>query len=285
MNATPSTTAKCNFCGKPLETRTVTLFVKTFSAPCYGSCGCDRSAEKLESLGPVNPSSKPSGNRCPMCGGSMLLDGVTGYVSDCPDCGYSCVFGPDLEAHLAEERAERKSSPLEGTGVPRLYWDAEPDYEMAQRIMETGRGFYISGRGSGTYKTLTAARIAKAYAELGKSVRFLRSNDLLGQFKDAYGSNRPESEVFDELNGCDLLVIDDMGKENGTSWATSMLYAVVDGRYGAMKPVVVTTNYSEGQLVAKLAEEFDDSTARAIMSRLSEMTEKVAMEGPDRRLA
>lgn len=285
MNATASTTAKCNFCGKPLVVREITLFGKHFSAPFYGSCGCDMSAERLESFGPVNPSPRPSGHRCPMCGGSMLLDGRTGYVSDCPDCGYSSVFRDDLAAHEAERRAEGKSSPLEGTGVPRLYWDADPDYEMAQRIMETGKGYFISGSGSGTNKTLTAARIAKAYAEVGRAVRFLRSNDLLNQFKDAYGSNRPESEVFDELNGCDLLVIDDMGKENGTSWATSMLYAVVDGRYGGMKPVVVTTNYSEGQLVAKLAEEFDDSTARAIVSRLVEMTEKVVLDGPDRRLA
>lgn len=281
MNASASTTARCEYCGEPLKTITVNLFGAVHNVACHGSCGCRKSAERL---GPPKQPPVPSGHRCPKCGGQMMRDG---YVSDCPWCGYTAVFSTDLDAHHAGIRAERAAAMggiLAGTGVPELYWDAEPDRRRADEIARTGKGLYIVG-GNGTAKTLMAASIAKAYAESGRTVRFASSVKLLSSFKDAYGQNRPEGEVFDELNGCDLLVIDDMGKENPTSWAATMLYTVIDGRYGSKRPVVVTTNYEEGALVARLSNAMDESTARALMSRLFEMTEKVVLDGPDRRLA
>lgn len=283
QQATPSTTADCPYCGVALKRKDVTIFGKARTVTCFGSCGCAKSAEKLAQFGsPSGPS--VSGHRCPTCGGSMTLDGRTGYVSDCPWCGYSCVFSSDLDAHNEGVAMSRKSSVLEGTGVPELFWDVEPDEEMAARIAETGVGLYVTG-GNGTAKTLMAAAISKAYAEAGRKVRFASSVKMLSEFRDSYGGERSEADVFAELNGCDLLVVDDMGKENPTSWAATMLYAVIDGRYGSGRPVVVTTNYSEGELVARMAKASDESTARALMSRLMEMTEKVVLDGPDRRLA
>jgi DNA replication protein DnaC len=221
-----------------------------------------------------------------MCGGTMRVGSWPGYVSDCPWCGYSCVFASDLAAMETERRAERAMMAggiLAGTGVPELFWDVRPDYPRADRIATGGSGLYIVG-GNGTAKTLMAAAVAKAYAEQGRSVRFASSVKMLADFKDTYGTAKSESEVFDELNGCDLLVIDDLGKENPTSWTAAMLYAVIDGRYGSKRPVVVTTNYAEGELVARIAQSSDESTARALMSRLMEMTETVELDGPDRRL-
>lgn len=287
MSFSASTTARrCEFCGDVLKTTEVLLFGELREVMCYGSCGCQRSRERLESFGPIERTSTPTMRRCPKCGGSMRLDGVTGYVSDCPWCGHSMVFAPDLAAYREGRRVERAAESggvLSGTGVPELFWDVEPDYAAADEIENTGRGLYIRG-GNGTAKTLMAAAIAKAYAERGKAVRFASSVKLLADFKDTYGTSKSEAEVFDDLNGCDLLVIDDMGKENPTSWAATMLYAVIDGRYGSKRPVVVTTNYTEGALAARLAQSLDESTARALMSRLFEMTSEVVMDGPDRRL-
>ncbi len=281
MNATQSTTARtCEFCGLPLKAIEVTIFGNTTEKTCYGSCGCERSAEML---GGSWRSSQPTGHRCPMCGGSMVLPDWPGYVSECHWCGYEVVFKSDLDAH-GDSVARSRRGTLDGTGIPALYATAQADHATADRIIETGKGLFITG-GSGTTKSLTAASVAKAFAEKGMSVRFVSSVSLLAEFRDTYGTSKSEADVFSELNGCDLLVIDDLGKENDTSWASSMLYAVVDGRYVSMKPVVVTTNYTEGELVAKMAREFDDKTARAMMSRLCEMTERVVIDGPDRRLS
>lgn len=48
-----------------------------------------------------------------------------------------------------------------------------------------------------------------------------------------------------------LLVIDDLGKENQTLWAVSMIYMAIDDRYNTRKPVVVTSNHSKRELVAR----------------------------------
>lgn len=289
MSVTTSTTAdrRCEHCGKPLKVIEVELFGTLNDCACYGSCGCQRSRERLESFGPPAAASAASAHRCPACGGTMRLDGWTGYVSDCPWCGYSCVFASDLEEHRAEGRvaaAVAEGGVLSGTGVPELFWSVAADHEGADRIAATGKGLFIRG-GNGTAKTLRAAAVAKAYAERGRTVRFASSARLLSDFRDTYGGERSEGEVFAELNGCDLLVIDDMGKENPTSWAATMLYQVIDGRYGSGRPVVVTTNFTAGGLAARLAQSLDESTARALLSRLVEMTEEIVMDGPDRRLS
>lgn len=285
MPTSPITYAKtCDRCGKPLRRIEVELFGKARSVPCYGSCGCEGSAEVLERYGVHKPST-PSSHLCPMCGGEMLVEGMTGYVSECIWCGYTCVHSSDLEAVMSGRRLERRmfDGVLRGTGVPELYWSVAPDRERAARIEDTGKGLLIVG-GNGTAKTLLAASIAKAYAEEGMTVRFASSVKMLSEFKDSYGGSKPEGEIFEELNGCDLLVIDDLGKENPTSWAGMMLYAVIDGRYGSKRPIVVTTNYAEDELARRIAKASDESTARALMSRLFEMTEKVVLGGPDRRL-
>lgn len=284
-SSTPSTAVrKCEFCDSPLETMEVSIRGRVASVPLFGSCGCNRSREKLESFGRSGMHYSETMHRCPVCGEQMMLDGRTGTVSDCPRCGYSCVFSSDLDRANAGMRAATGDGILSGTGVPELYWGVEPDTARAGKIAETGKGLYIVG-GNGTYKTRTACSIAKALAEVGWKVRFASSVKMLSEFKDTYGTSKSESEVFEELSGCDMLVIDDLGKENPTSWAGAMLYAVIDGRYGAGKPVIITTNYTEDELVARIAQGSDESTARALVSRLFEMTENMRLDGPDRRMS
>ncbi len=39
-----------------------------------------------------------------------------------------------------------------------------------------------------------------------------------------------------------LLVLDDLGAENSTDWASEQLYRVIDARYDAKAPTIVTSN-------------------------------------------
>lgn len=281
-----STTARCDFCGEPLKVIRIDMFGKPYDAACYGSCGCELSGERLTRLSPRWESAE---RRCPMCHGTMRVDGRNGLISDCPWCGYSCVFRADVERRNAEERAESargRGGVLAGTGIPELYWDVAPDVARADELERSGRGLYVYGGGNGTLKTLTACAVAKALAERGRSVRFVSSTTMLRDFRDTFGTAKSEGEVYGELVGCDLLVIDDLGKEQPTSWAATMLYSVIDGRYGKRRwQTVVTTNFTESELTARIAQSSDESTAKAITSRLCEMTERVVLDGPDRRLA
>lgn len=291
MRSTASSYARtCESCGEPLAVKEIELFGRPFQATCYGSCGCGRSRERLERYGPLNVGSEESAHRCQMCGGTMRVGSWPGYVSECPWCGYSCVFASDLAAMDSERRAERAMRAggiLAGTGVPELYWNVEPDYQRAERVARTGKGLYIVGHGNGTLKTLTAAAVAKAYAEQGRSVRYVSSTMMLEDFKATFGTSKSEAELVRDLAACDLLIIDDIGKEQPTSWAAATLYTVIDTRYGSgypPPPMVVTTNFEEHELVARMARTSDESTATATMSRIYEMTEKLTLDGPDRRL-
>lgn len=221
---------------------------------------------------------------CPECG-SMSPTGEDG-VSDCPTCGCTFVARSTvnvIKAEMASDRAERNGGLMASAGIPPMYWTVEPDEVAAGKIRETGKGFYFQG-GNGTYKTLKACSIARAYLESGKSVKFVSSAMLMSEFRDAMG-DRSEHRVFAELYQADLLVIDDLGKENASEWTVSMLFNVIDGRYGHMRPVVVTSNYSRGELASRLASSGDKSAASAIASRLAEMTVKVDFGNDDRRIA
>ena len=58
-----------------------------------------------------------------------------------------------------------------------------------------------------------------------------------------------------------------------------------NGRYEAERATIVTSQYTQAGLAAVLSEYGRKEDALAIVSRLAEMTERVKMDGPDRRMA
>jgi DNA replication protein DnaC len=75
----------------------------------------------------------------------------------------------------------------------------------------------------------------------------------------------------------DLLILDDLGRERVTDWATERLYVLVNARYGEMRPTIATTNLRPSELVA-LAQ------YGPIVSRLLDGRPAVRIEGRDQRV-
>jgi len=68
--------------------------------------------------------------------------------------------------------------------------------------------------------------------------------DLLDHLRATYG---PDSEVrfderFEEVRDAPVLILDDLGTQNATPWAQEKLYQILNHRYNAQLPTVVTTN-------------------------------------------
>lgn len=79
------------------------------------------------------------------------------------------------------------------------------------------------------------------------------------------------------LAAADLLVLDDLGREKVTDWASERLYVLVNERYNAQRPTVVTSNYMPSELASR---GYD-----AVISRLVEGAAPVVITAPDFRLS
>lgn len=152
---------------------------------------------------------------------------------------------------------------------------------------EPGRnGLFITGP-KGTGKTHLAAAIANELMQQGTAVICMTMIDLLERIKRTYEQNRQyggeisEGNVLDTYKKVPLLIIDDMGKEPATEWAVSKIYAIINGRYEAYMPTIITTNYSDAELVRRLTpkDSGDPTTADATIDRLREMCAGVVTTG------
>lgn len=147
-----------------------------------------------------------------------------------------------------------------------------------------GEGLYIEGS-NGTGKTHLAAAISLQLINENIPVVCKTSSDLLGDIKRAFDDGeRSEYEVLRAYKDVDLLVVDDLGKEQCTDWSMSTLYSIFNDRYEDMKPTIITTNYGEEDLVKALTPKgYDNCKIKAIISRLRETSTVLTMAWEDFR--
>ena len=179
----------------------------------------------------------------------------------------------------AERQAAKHEEALERSGIPPRYRNAT--HAKAEKVAEmvmNGRGFYIHG-GNGTLKTTLAAAAGIILANLGKSVMFVSTYDLM----DAMRSRKDEDRtLFDRAASCDVLILDDLGKEaSNTAYACERLFAIIDKRDKAMLSTIITSNYKLSEIAKNITE---GAVGTAIASRLAATCKQVHMEGEDRRL-
>ena len=82
---------------------------------------------------------------------------------------------------------------------------------------------------------------------------------------------------------CDLLIVDDLGKEVPSQWSLSKLFEVFDSRYANRRPTIVTTQFDSASLARRMANSGDTETAMAIVSRFREKYRGMNLGDVDRR--
>lgn len=147
---------------------------------------------------------------------------------------------------------------------------------------EPGRnGLFISGPPR-TGKTHLAAAISNSLLCQGKPVVCMTMIDLLERIKRTFNkTGADEAEVLQIYKTVPLLVIDDIGKEPPTEWATSTVYNIINNRYEGYLPIVTTTNYAPDELINRMTPRAtgDSTTARATIDRLLEMCNGISLTG------
>lgn len=143
-----------------------------------------------------------------------------------------------------------------------------------ESMKEKGKGLLLYGS-VGTGKTFGAACIANALIDKGYAclvTNFARLINTIGGMFDG------KQAYIDGLNRYSLLVIDDLASERDTDYMNETVFNIIDSRYRAGLPLIITTN-----LTAQELKNPADIRKQRIYSRLLEMTIPIEVTGTDRR--
>jgi DNA replication protein DnaC len=113
--------------------------------------------------------------------------------------------------------------------------------EKFDEMKKRNQGLLFYGN-VGTGKTYAAACIANALLDSGVSVIMTSFVKILSQKVNFYDEN--DDELYENLRRVKLLIIDDLGAERGTDYALERIYHIIDTRYRAGLPIILTTNVS-----------------------------------------
>lgn len=233
--------------------------------------------------------------RCKYCDGARettVIHPFTGKESRvrciCP-C-QKAKMDADEERLRREERERRKMDVLRrcfGSSGYESYTFAKDDgkdQENTRRLRNyaehfatfkaNGEGLLLFGD-VGTGKTFLTACVANALLDKGYSVIMASAPELIAKIqRHAFD----KVDLLDECAKCDLLILDDLGTERGTEYAKEQLYSVIDARYKARKPVIISTNLTADELKNP-----SDVMGARIYGRLLERCLPIRVNGADRR--
>ena len=237
----------------------------------------------------------PPPTECPDCGEPVpyeVNDSGRFYQNECQACEYK-----RIKAKLVSDLPEI----MRINGVPKRYWKASlDDFPPTYQKLELGNSYYICGpRGVGKshllsalYRQLVLDKDPEqhtfkgcshpVYAEFDNYYHdfpyFISAPELLLKIRSTFGgrSGNSEEEIIRKFSDKPVLFIDDLGAENASDWAVSVMFLLIDRRYNNELQTLITSNYSLNGLASRL----DDR----ISSRIAELCTVLKMTGADRRL-
>lgn len=154
-------------------------------------------------------------------------------------------------------------------GIPKRYYDMSFEYlkqhgtfpkenteayrivnEYRQNIaqnLSTGKGLILRGP-AGTGKTSLGVCLLKEALAIGKGCLMISMPNLLDNMLTlSKGDNVAFMSYEQKLRNIPLLLLDDFGAEYAKSeWVSAKVESIIIDRYNRMRPIILTTNYSEG---------------------------------------
>ena len=139
---------------------------------------------------------------------------------------------------------------------------------LAQEYAQQPQGWLVFLGPSGTGKTHLAAAIAHARQQAGDNPLLVFLPDLLDHLRATF---RPDSPVtydqkFEMLRATPLLILDDLGRQATSSWAREKLYQLLNYRYVARKPTVITTTLTLAEFEPWLRTRLLDRSVSRVVS-------------------
>lgn len=142
-----------------------------------------------------------------------------------------------------------------------------------EEMKKKGKGLLLYGS-VGTGKTYSACEVANALIDKGYPVLVTNFARIINALQATF----EKQEYIDSFNRFSLIVIDDLSAERDTSFAKEQVFNVIDARYRAGLPMIITTNLS----IDKIKKPDDIENGR-IYDRILERCFPIEITGQSRR--
>jgi DNA replication protein DnaC len=229
-------------------------------------------------------SGRPAEPVCPICGGAGYLvhDAPPGHPDFNRLVPCRCKMD-ELESRRRDELHQMSnlgqlSRMTFDTFMPEGFALPEEKRRNLRSAFEAARDFARDPQGwlilMGTYgcgKTHLAGAIANEVVARGEPVLFVVVPDLLDHLRATFGPNSPVSfdERFESVRNARLLILDDLGAQATSPWAQEKLFQILNHRYNAQLPTVLTTNLALEDFEPRLRSRVSDSDAVRIVGILA----------------
>lgn len=250
---------------------------------------------------------------CKVCKGERFVIAKDGLYDVATPCECSPLFGrvrTYVDAKIPAGYAEKRLTPL---GPDDLMGFADRGIDSLKRAKNAvnryrvaldstnSQGLVLMG-GFGLGKThLVCGLISYLTLHRGIGCRFVDYYQLLAKIRSTFDRDKSgdrttdtEQSLIDPLVEVPVLVIDDLGKGQGSNWELSILDQIVTRRYNARRIILATTNYlTEAELEKghqapkrgrRLNESLEERIGERLVSRLFASCDMILLDGPDYRI-
>lgn len=210
---------------------------------------------------------------CPRCGGAGFVV-LNVPVSD-PDFGKAvpcvCRRQEILEKRVRALQERSSLSALQRLTFenfipepshlpPPIAYNVHRAFDTCVYYAQEPEGWLVITGTYGCGKTHLSAAIANARVAMGEPAIFMVIPDLLDHLRAAYNpqSGMSYDDLFEQLRNAPLLVLDDLGTQSSTPWAQEKLFQLLNHRYTARLPTVITTNQRIDDLEPRLRSRLHD---------------------------
>ena len=133
-------------------------------------------------------------------------------------------------------------------------------FNLAVEFARSPEGWLIFQGVNGCGKTHLAAAIANYRLTQGKPAFFVVVPDLLDHLRSTFSPDSKISydEFSEKIKEVPLLILDDFGEQSATPWAQEKLYQLINYRYNARLPMVVTTYLSLDEIETRISSRMVD---------------------------
>ncbi len=144
-------------------------------------------------------------------------------------------------------------------------------FVTAHTFAQAPDGWLVLLGENGCGKTHLAAAIANYHHQAGKPALFLVVSELLDHLRAAFS---PESrvtydELFERVKKVPFLILDDFDERFSTPWAKEKLYQLVNYRYNARLPTVITTCLDLDQIETRISSRMVDCKLSTVFQILA----------------